>query len=299
MVNKFIIPIFILFLYSWPLIGQQLSPEITPEDIKAHVSYLASDELQGRYTGTMGSQAASEYIRQQFVNAGLKLAGDNGFQPFEVVVSVKAGEGNVFSVNGGKPASRDLFTPFPFSMDSVVNAGIVFVGYGFDIEQDSLKWKDYDGVDVKGKWVMILRGDPEMEKQESRFVQYGDDRDKVLTARDKGAAGVIFVSGTKFDKDDDLVRMTYDKTQSNAGMPVIHIKRSLANDILATDGINIEDLESSVNTLMAAQPDRAEGPCEGPDGSPARKSHGEECHCHPAGLGSKFERDLHRDRRTL
>ena len=78
-------------------------------------------------------------------------------------------------------------------------------------------WNDYEGVDVTGKWVILLRGDPEMEKQESRFMLYGDDRDKVLIARDKGAAGVLFVSGKKFDANDDLVSMYFDKTQSLQG----------------------------------------------------------------------------------
>ncbi len=249
--NKFFIIFLLLAGMTVTVISQQrLSPEITPADIQSHITYLASDALQGRYPGTEGSQAAAEYIRKQFVDAGLRPAGDNGFQQFEVVVSVSAGQNNVVSIDGGKPLVMDLFTPYPFSKDSVVSGNVVFVGYGFDIDLDSLKWRDYDGIDVRGKWVLILRGDPEIEKQESRFAQYGEDRDKVLTARDQGAAGVLFVSGVKFDKDDDLVRMSYDKTQSNAGLPVIHIKRELANEILATTGLKIEELESSIMARM-------------------------------------------------
>ena len=67
------------------------SPEITVEDLKSHISYLASDDLKGRYTGTPGSTAASEYIRDQFRKAGLELMGEEGFQNFEVVVRVSAG----------------------------------------------------------------------------------------------------------------------------------------------------------------------------------------------------------------
>jgi len=55
---------------------------------------------------------------------------------------------------------------------------VVFAGYGFDIDQDSLKWKDYNGVDVKGKWVMIFRGDPELDNTESKFIPYGDNKGK-------------------------------------------------------------------------------------------------------------------------
>jgi hypothetical protein len=255
MINKKLIFSFLFLINIWIANGQHVfAPEITAADIQAHISFLAGDELGGRYTGSTGSQVASEYIRQQFLTAGLRPAGDNGFQNFEVVVNVSAGDKNALSVNGGKAASRDLFTPFPFSQDAIVGAGVVFVGYGFDIGQDSLKWQDYEGVDVAGKWVMMFRGDPEMDKQESRFEQFGDDRDKVLTARDHGASGVLMVSGTKFDKDDDLVPMIFDKTQSNAGIPVIHIKRALADEILASTGLKIEELESSMITRMLPNP---------------------------------------------
>jgi hypothetical protein len=226
------------------------SPEITAEDIRSHISFLASDELEGRYTGTPGSTAAADYIREQFVNAGLELMGENGFQNFEVVVRVRAGEGNLFEINGqGFMAGQD-FTPFPFTRNASLMAEVVFAGYGFEISQDSLNWNDYEAVDVAGKWVMILRGDPEMEKPESRFALYGDDRDKVLIARDKGAAGVILISGKKFDASDDLVPMYFDKTQSTAGIPVVQIKRSLADIILAAGNMPVDSLESSLISEM-------------------------------------------------
>lgn len=250
-IKKFLAGAALLLCTSAVLYAQTVaSPEITVEDLKSHISYLASDDLKGRYTGTPGSTAASEYIRDQFRNAGLELMGEEGFQNFEVVVRVSAGENNSFRVNDKIASSSTDFSPFPFSKNATVSSGVVFAGYGFEISQDSLVWNDYEGVDVTGKWVMLLRGDPEMEKQESRFMLYGDDRDKVLIARDKGAAGVLFVSGKKFDANDDLVSMYFDKTQSTAGIPVIHIKRSLADEILSGDKVNVDTLESMLISGM-------------------------------------------------
>jgi len=226
------------------------TPEITSGDIKSHISYLASDELKGRYPGTPGSHAASNYIREQFNEAGLKLLCEDGFQNFEVVVNVSAGENNALRYDGKEATAGLDFAPFPFSKNGTVASGVVFAGYGFEIDLDSLSWNDYSGLDVSGKWVMILRGDPEMEEQESRFVLYGDDRDKVLIARDKGAAGVLFVSGKQYDKNDDLVSMFFDKTQSNAGIPVLHIKRSIADEIMTADQLTIDSLESCLNSGM-------------------------------------------------
>lgn len=236
----------ILYFFIIPgLFSQSLtSPDITADDIKTHISFLASDELGGRYSGTEGSDKAAEYIREQFRNAGLKLPGEDGFQPFEVVVSVSAGPGNALQFGDKAFTSGTDFTPFPFSKNASVTAEVAFAGYGFEILQDSLSWNDYQGIDVSGKWVMILRGDPEMEKQESHYASFGEDRDKVLLARDKGAAGVMLVSGKKFDANDDLVSMYFDKTQSTAGIPVIHIKRTVADVMLSSSGIRIDSLES-------------------------------------------------------
>jgi aminopeptidase YwaD len=248
------VPIFIIFflffIYGRILSQATFSPDITAADLKSHISYLASDELKGRYTGSPGAVAAAEYIRDQFRNAGLKLLGEDGFQYFEVVVSVKAGPNNSLRINDKNVANSGDYTPFPFSKNGTVSAGVVFAGYGFEIRSDSLSWNDYQDLDVSGKWVMILRGDPEIEKQESRFVNFGDDRDKVILARDKGAAGVIFISGKKFDSKDELVSMYFDKTQSTAGIPVIHIKRAIANEILLTDHLTVDSLESALISDM-------------------------------------------------
>jgi aminopeptidase YwaD len=226
------------------------SNEITSDDLKSHISYLASDELAGRYPGTEGSHKAASYIRDQFRQAGLKLLADDGFQEFEVVVSVSAGDNNALSIDDKMFKAGVDFTPFPFSKNTSIAAAVVFAGYGFEIDKDSLIWNDYEGIDASGKWVMILRGDPEMDKQESRFVSFGEDRDKVLLARDKGAAGVLFVSGKKYDSNDDLVSMYFDKTQSTAGIPVIHIKRNVADAILATANTKIDSLESKLISGM-------------------------------------------------
>jgi Zn-dependent M28 family amino/carboxypeptidase len=241
---------FFLLLLSGLFSQTRTSPAITAEDIKSHVSFLASDDLKGRYTGTAGSYAASEYIRGQFQAAGLKLLDDNGFQNFEVVVSVSAGSKNAMTVNGRQAVAGTDFTPFPFSKNATVESTVAFAGYGFEIDQDSLLWNDYDGIDVTGKWVLVFRGDPEYDKQESRFVLFADDRDKVLIARDKGAAGVIFVSGKKFDAGEELAPMFFDKTQSTAGLPVFHIKRALADEMLAPAGLTIDSLEYLLTSGM-------------------------------------------------
>lgn len=239
--------IFHLIIFGPGLLAQYVTTsDITAGDIREHILFLAADEREGRYPGTPGSDAAARYIRDRFTEAGLTLAGNDGFQEFELVVSLKAGGNNRLNAGGYQAVLDQDFMPFSFSRSGSLTAACVFAGYGFDISQDSLVWNDYEGLDVRGKWVVILRGDPEMDKQESRFAPYGEDRDKVLTARDKGAGGVLLVSGREFDPKDRLTGLYYDKTQSNAGLPVIHITRETANRLFSEDNRRIEALDSLI-----------------------------------------------------
>ena len=191
------------------------NPEISIQELKDHISFLASDSLKGRKPGTPEGKVAANYIKNQFLSFGYKALGEKGFQYFDVITSVVAGPGNSLSSGEfiGKPATD--FQPFSFSANATLEADVVFCGFGFDLNKDSLKWEDYNNVDVKGKWVMILRADPELDNEESKFIPYAKDRDKVLTAKDKGAAGVLLVSGEEYDPRDKLAKLELDQMGTN------------------------------------------------------------------------------------
>jgi hypothetical protein len=222
------------------------NPEISIQELKDHISFLASDSLKGRKPGTPEGKVAANYIENQFLSFGYKALGEKGFQYFDVITSVVAGPGNNLSSGEfiGKPETD--FQPFSFSANATLEADVVFCGFGFDLNKDSLKWEDYNNVDVKGKWVMILRADPELDNEESRFIPYAKDRDKVLTAKDKGAAGVLLVSGEEYDPRDKLAKLELDQMGTNSGVPAFHISRTFANFILKSNGKTIEQLEKTL-----------------------------------------------------
>ena len=85
------------------------------------------------------------------------------------------------SLKGRKPGTPEETVAAKYSASASLTANSVFAGYGFDINLDSLKWNDYAGIDAKGNWVLVLRGDPEMEKQSSAFIAFEQERSKVLT----------------------------------------------------------------------------------------------------------------------
>jgi len=222
------------------------NPEITQQEIKEYIGYLASDDLKGRKPGTEGDSLSASYIRQKFEDAGLKLLADNGYQYFDVITKVEAGDKNSFEINGEKAEMNKDFVPLGFSGNKGLDAEVVFAGFGFDINDDSLKWNDYKDLDVKGKWVMVFRADPDLDNPMSPYATYSNDRYKAMTAVDHGAAGLILVNTVDFDKSDKLDKIKFDQSISSVQIPVIQITRKLADKILASSGKTVESLEKTL-----------------------------------------------------
>jgi hypothetical protein len=175
--------------------------EVTVRELRDHVKYLSSDSLKGRLTGSAGDILAAEYIRKEFTSFGFVPLASDGLQKFEVTKRIIPGKNNSLVFNGTSYTADKDFMPLSFSSNGSLESDVIFAGYGFNIG-DSLKWNDYNGIDTKGKWVMILRADPEAENTKSSFIQYSGDRDKALLAKDMGAAGVLLVSGPVADPQD-------------------------------------------------------------------------------------------------
>ena len=221
------------------------TPDVTANELKKHVSYLASEELKGRRTGSEGDSLAAEYFHSELQSDGLIPLFGNGFLRFRVTDKIILGPDNSLIFNGNSLKVDVDFSPFAFSENATFTGSIVFCGYGFDIQEDSLKWNDYSGMDVKGKIVMILRADPEIDKNRSPFIKYSRDRDKVLQAKDMGASAVLLVSGKAFDPEDKFEPLA--KGEQSVGIPAFRISRKVANFILESKKNGIDDLEKKLN----------------------------------------------------
>ena len=236
---------FLLLLAALSATAQKFNPAVTVDELKKDVGYLASDELQGRKSGEPGDLAAAQYIRDKFKAAGLQLLYNDGFQSFGLVTSAKTGEGNKLTVNNEAVQVEKGFLPYAFSSNSTATAGVVFAGFGLEVDRDSLQWNDYKNIDVAGKWVMVLQGDPDLENPQSPYLEYSSERTKALVASDKNAAGIIFVAGTKFSEKDELSSLVFDKNSSRYSIPVIQVTRETANKILGNE-TTIEQLEAQM-----------------------------------------------------
>jgi Zn-dependent M28 family amino/carboxypeptidase len=142
------------------------APKVEAEKIRAHVRYLASEELEGRGTGQKGGDLAADYIAAQFKGYGLVPAGENGayFQNVPMV-GVKTLPGTTFALAPANGAPLDLkelddyVTTNERQTESAdIDAPIVFVGYG--ITAPEYQWNDYKGYDLKGKVALLFVNEP-------------------------------------------------------------------------------------------------------------------------------------------
>ena len=137
---------------------------ITPDGLLAHIKVLASDEFEGRAPGTKGEELSVKYISDQFKKIGLKPGNPDGTYTQEVPLAGINSEPRMSFTIGDK--TIDLKYPDDFVASSarlepeikVDKSDVVFVGYG--IVAPEYGWDDYKDVDVRGKILLMLIGDP-------------------------------------------------------------------------------------------------------------------------------------------
>ena len=239
-------PLLLLLLIFSTVFAFSQKANLSSKELHEYVKFLASDSLKGRKPGTAEINVAAMYIRDHFKAAGLKLLGENGFQWFEIVTDVTLTGRNALSFPGFDGTIKKSFIPLSFSGSATVKAPVVFAGYGFDLSLDSLKWSDYKGIDVKGKWVMVFRADPELDNSDSKFIPFSDVRSKVLTAKDQGAAGMLLVTPKGQEKEDKLMPLVVENNEVTAGIPVLNITRETADKILKNSGFTVDSLEHAI-----------------------------------------------------
>src|SRR5437762_7246792 len=147
----------LLFLHSLPLFAQTnpaIDPPpaavagITAERMRAHMSFLADDLLEGRGTGTRGHEIAARYVQTQFELLGLKPAGVNGYRQqvsFRSITVVPEQSSVVMKRNGKSTPLKIYEDVLPVgnetSTDVSVEAPAAFVGYG--VSAAHLHYGDY------------------------------------------------------------------------------------------------------------------------------------------------------------
>jgi Zn-dependent M28 family amino/carboxypeptidase len=197
-------------------LDERLQPaleEITPDGLLAHIKVLASDEFEGRSPGTKGEDLSVKYITDQFKRIGLRPGNPDGAYTQEVPLAGIKSEPRMSFVIGEK--TMDLKYPDDFVASSarlqpeikIEKSDVVFVGYG--VVAPEYGWDDYKNVDVRGKTLLMLIGDPPVPdpKDPSKLdgkmfkgkamTYYGRWTYKYEIAAQKGAAAAIIIHETE------------------------------------------------------------------------------------------------------
>lgn len=206
-----------LFFYSLNIFGQdkseihQVIQSVNSDAIKATMSFLADDLLEGRQPGTRGFDLASQYIQSQFVSIGLK-PGVNGatyIQPVPLKKGIVDSDASKFILEDG--ANREefsygkefIFSPYFATDESEVTAPLVFAGFG--VSAPALGYDDYKSIDVRGKIVVLFDQAPDTFGNNER-AYFSSPNIKYQEALNRGAVGVINIGMSRRASWDAIVR---------------------------------------------------------------------------------------------
>ncbi len=241
-------------LASAATVGQS---SFDPDRYLGHIKFLASPELKGRATGSPEIEKAAQYIAAQFKQDGLQpVGGRTYFEPFEVTTSAQVGAKNKFdfSLNGD---SQNLqldkeFVPFNFSASGKASGDVVFAGYG--ITAPEYAYDDYAGLDVKGKFVLVLEHEPQEYDPSSVFegkvyTDHAQFYSKAANARNHGARGVILIEDWVHHKTDPDQLEAFGRAEgpADAGILFVQVREDVVKPWFRAAGKDLQQIEFDID----------------------------------------------------
>ncbi|MCU0469540.1 MAG: M28 family peptidase [Arcicella sp.] len=256
------------------LTPDSLAKTITVEDLKRHLTFIASDSLKGRDTGSPEQKVAAQYIAQQFDNWGLKGVVGAEKSHLQLVDLVKRGWGDFYLKANGKKYVylTDFISNSIAPMPKEQTMDVVFAGYG--IEDKS--FNDYAKVEVKDKIVVVFEGEPRagdgtfLISGTSEMTKWGGSdswKEKMNLAKSKGAKGMLIITRQSVEDFEKAVkqRQTMMKRFGNARLgfreisdpqssdfAVLTIGQTLGAEILKTNVAEFENLKQKITDTKKA-----------------------------------------------
>lgn len=251
------------------VLGQGFAQDVKQEDpsiarMKKDITFLASDDCEGRGVGTLGLDLAAQYIAVQFSHAGLKPGGINGtfFQPFPFCTNAQLdGKSTMSIITKDKTQALEQGKDFDVlgtSAPGSVTAPVVFVGYG--VTARGIEYDDYAGLDVKGKIVIALRRLPRWSDAKRPFDGSNKDELASLDSKQyraqaaKAAAVVLVNDATDADKDSFIPFATTSRGIITVSIPFVQMKRSILDEMLkASTGKSLAETEKAIDENLKPQ----------------------------------------------
>lgn len=210
-----------------------------------YVQALASDKFDGRLTGTQGERLAGDYLIGELKRIGARpVPGMTDFRmPFTFTAGSKDG-GSTLTIGAETPQARAL----SFSDSGSTEGDVVFAGYGIVVpDSQNFGYDSYQGLDVKDKIVLVLRYFPEDADQKTRGIlaRYADLRYKAQAARQRGAKGMIVITGPRSPNAGELVPMSFDTAIAGSGIVAVS---ATGDGGMKGEGKSIEDVQKELDS---------------------------------------------------
>jgi hypothetical protein len=232
-----------LFAQEKNVAAQKYASTITAKDLRKHLTIIASDEFEGRETGQPGQKKAAAYIAAEFKAMGLQ-PGNNGSYLQEFPLVLQNPGGVEISVKGKKYEFLKDFYYLPGFNDTLININeLTYLGYG--ISEKS--YDDYKGIDVKGKTLLVLNGEPFAKNKKSYVTGSKEasewttnNRMKGRIAAEKGATAMLVVvddiksnlKTLRFFIENPSLKMVSNTSSKNKRIPVFYISKEMAAELL-------------------------------------------------------------------
>ncbi len=233
--------------------------------LTADLSFLADDEQEGRDVGSDGIARAAELIAGRFAELGLEVDSFDGtpFQDFTIPGPAEAGaaDQNTLTLTSGDESIAGVlgedFTPLSLGSSGKFDGPLVFAGYG--ITAPELDYDDYDGLDVEGRVVVVLRKEPGQNDPDSKFdgkrnSQYAYFSSKELNAAVHKVGALILVNDSQTVKaaggEDRLLTTTAaGRAVSSSQVPTLYCSRSLIDPLVKqATGRSLQELEAEIDS---------------------------------------------------
>ena len=218
-----------------PVRFNDLNAEITIPDMQKIIRYMTANELGGRPTAGPQETSFTEALVELFKAWGLKGGGPKGefLHQFEFTSGVSLGDKNEMKILREKKSdvnleiSRDFIPSSTSSTGSFPETAVVFAGYGFKIPstQDHPGYDSYKNLNVKGKWVAILRDFPDKASPslKQQMLSLSLPQHKINVAKNEGAIGVLFINGYQNGLKENFSQFKFEGSLSDNSIPVLKV----------------------------------------------------------------------------
>lgn len=234
---------------------------ITENDLKAHLEFIAGDNLKGRdfFTEVPGLDIAADYLKSQCSKMGLAPGFEDYFQDIEMEAVTPDPDQSLFSLKDSSGAvvyqTKDMFTLNVSAKNDTITGDVVFAGYGWYNEET--KYNDTKDLDIKGKIVLVMTrtleqakggASPEMETEMKKMskAMMGGAKALVLV-NDPLNPDAEFMGSVKKYATGGGLKLKGGKSFPSIPMKLVFGKEALANKILENTGKTLADLQQEIN----------------------------------------------------